>query len=73
MMIHNKAYTKEAEQEILDLDILMNTVVKKALNIPENVTWSSTNVFDTLRTDFMKPVTEGSKYFFIHIFLDHTR
>ncbi|KAL0880821.1 hypothetical protein ABMA27_002006 [Loxostege sticticalis] len=59
MMIHNKAYTKEAEQEILDLDILMNTVVKKALNIPENVTWSSTNVFETLRPDFMKPVTEG--------------
>lgn len=46
-----------------DLDVLMNTVVKEALNIPTNVTWGgqSNAVFNYLRADFMKPVTEGSK------------
>ncbi|XP_023936523.2 retinoid-inducible serine carboxypeptidase [Bicyclus anynana] len=45
----------------LDLNTLMNTKVKEALDIPDHVTWGSQrdDVFDTLRTDFMKPVTEG--------------
>ncbi|CAG4985684.1 unnamed protein product [Colias eurytheme] len=50
----------EAQEEI-DLDVFMNTVIKEALNIPVNVTWGSQSsaVFDTLRGDFMKPVTDG--------------
>ncbi|CAG9578654.1 unnamed protein product [Danaus chrysippus] len=43
------------------LNTLMNTRVKEALRIPTNVTWSasSNRVFNALRTDFMKPVTES--------------
>ncbi|CAH2263463.1 jg13914 [Pararge aegeria aegeria] len=45
----------------LNLTTLMNTEVKAALRIPEEVEWGSqsSDVFDTLQTDFMKPVTEG--------------
>lgn len=41
------------------LDHFMNTFVKEALAIPENVTWGgqSDNVFSSLSEDFMKPVT----------------
>uniref|UniRef100_A0A2A4K4T6 Retinoid-inducible serine carboxypeptidase n=1 Tax=Heliothis virescens TaxID=7102 RepID=A0A2A4K4T6_HELVI len=48
-------------QEKYSLDDLMNTLVKHALNIPDHVWWGnqSTAVFDYLRGDFMKPVTEG--------------
>ncbi|CAG9578653.1 unnamed protein product [Danaus chrysippus] len=43
------------------LNTLMNTRVKEALRIPANVTWSasSNRVFNALRTDFLKPVTES--------------
>lgn len=64
-MIFNKPYGMSAQdrQEVWDLDTLMNTLVKDALNIPANVTWGaqSNAVFNTLREDFMKPVTEGSE------------
>lgn len=44
----------------LDLKILMNGPVKKALNIPEKVRWGSQSnlVFNTLSEDFMKPVND---------------
>lgn len=40
----------------------MNDVVRPKLNISSDVVWGSQRqlVFDTLRVDFMKPVTEGS-------------
>lgn len=49
-----------------DLNTLMNTVVKEALGIPEHVVWGSMSnpVFDVLRGDFMKPVTDGSELSF---------
>jgi hypothetical protein len=42
----------------------MNTFVKEALGIPENVTWGgqSGDVFSYLSQDFMKPVTSVGKY-----------
>lgn len=65
-MIRNAPYRtswqKITRQEEYDLDVLMNTDVKEALGIPANVTWGgqSGRVFDYLRGDFMKPVTDGS-------------
>ncbi|XP_022124612.2 retinoid-inducible serine carboxypeptidase [Pieris rapae] len=60
MMIRDISYGVPGRQEY-DLGTLMNTQVKQALRIPEKVVWASqaNNVFDTLRTDFMKPVTDG--------------
>jgi hypothetical protein len=42
----------------------MNTFVKEALGIPENVTWGGQggDVFSHLSQDFMKPVTSVGKY-----------
>lgn len=42
----------------------MNTFVKEALAIPENVTWGgqSNAVFSSLSEDFMKPVTSVGMY-----------
>ncbi|CAK1540403.1 unnamed protein product [Leptosia nina] len=53
-------YTPDERQE-RDLNSLMNNEVKEALRIPANVTWGSQSsaVFETLSTDFMKPVTDG--------------
>ncbi|XP_045447719.1 retinoid-inducible serine carboxypeptidase-like [Melitaea cinxia] len=50
-----------SERQQLTLDQLMNTIVKQWLGIPEHVVWSSSSspVFNTLRGDFMKPVTES--------------
>jgi len=62
MMIRNSVYEVEPEPEReIDLPFLMNALVKPALNIPEHVEWarSARRVFDTLRVDFMKPVTDG--------------
>ncbi|XP_045532548.1 retinoid-inducible serine carboxypeptidase-like [Pieris brassicae] len=60
MMITDISYGAPGRQQY-DLGTLMNTQVKQALRIPEKVVWASqaNNVFDTLRTDFMKPVTDG--------------
>ncbi|CAG9785547.1 unnamed protein product [Diatraea saccharalis] len=60
MMIYNKPYMLDTKQT-LNLNTLMNTLVKQALQIPEHVTWGqlSMAVFNTLNEDFMKPVTEG--------------
>ncbi|GBP39205.1 Serine carboxypeptidase-like 51 [Eumeta japonica] len=58
MLITNRPYGRQE----YNLDTFMNTVVREALGIiPQNVTWGSQSddVFDTLRGDFMKPVTEG--------------
>lgn len=54
---------KSAEEEY-ELDYLMNNVVKPALGVPESVTWGGQSgpVFQTLRVDFMKPVTEKIDY-----------
>ncbi|XP_075974956.1 retinoid-inducible serine carboxypeptidase-like [Anticarsia gemmatalis] len=54
----NSSYTRQGEVNLYDL---MNNEVKEALGIPSHVTWGSLSnaVFDTLREDFMKPVTEG--------------
>lgn len=53
-----------SERQQLTLDQLMNTIVKQWLGIPEHVVWSSSSspVFNTLRGDFMKPVTESSRF-----------
>ncbi|XP_050561884.1 retinoid-inducible serine carboxypeptidase-like isoform X3 [Spodoptera frugiperda] len=60
MMIRNSVYEPEPGQQF-NLAVLMNQHVKPALNIPEHIEWasSSRSVFDTLRGDFMKPVTDG--------------
>ncbi|CAF4848862.1 unnamed protein product [Pieris macdunnoughi] len=60
MMIMDISYGVPGRQQY-DLRTLMNTQVKQALSIPEKVVWGSQAdaVFDTLRTDFMKPVTDG--------------
>lgn len=54
---------RDGSREVWNLNSLMNTVVKEALGIPGHVVWGSQSdhVFDYLRVDFMKPVTEGSK------------
>lgn len=52
-----------SKQHVYQLEELMNTLVKEALGIPAHVTWGSIGVFDTLRVDFMKPVTKGSKLY----------
>jgi hypothetical protein len=46
------------------LDHFMNTFIKEALGIPDNVTWGgqSDDVFSYLSEDFMKPVTSVGKY-----------
>lgn len=46
------------------LDHFMNTFVKAALGIQENVTWGgqSNAVFSSLSEDFMKPVTSVGMY-----------
>ncbi|CAH2076164.1 unnamed protein product, partial [Iphiclides podalirius] len=61
LMIRGRPFLSKARQSEIDLNTLMNTQVKRALNIPEHVTWSSisNDVFDYQRGDFMKPVTEG--------------
>ncbi|XP_063822513.1 retinoid-inducible serine carboxypeptidase-like [Ostrinia nubilalis] len=61
MMIHDNSHMADTKQEVVNLYQLMNNEVKQALNIPDHVTWGSLSnaVFDTLRTDFMKPVTDG--------------
>lgn len=53
-----------SERQELSLFQLMNTIVKQWLQIPEHVVWSSSSspVFNTLRGDFMKPVTESSMF-----------
>ncbi|XP_050674161.1 retinoid-inducible serine carboxypeptidase-like isoform X1 [Leptidea sinapis] len=58
MMIRDMEYNPQRD---MSLETIMNTLVKPALGIPEHVVWqaSSRIVFDTLRPDFMKPVTEG--------------
>lgn len=55
--------SRPAREGEWNLDVLMNTVVKDALGIPEHVVWGSlsNDVFDVLREDFMKPVTDGSE------------
>lgn len=60
-MIRDGSYGTNRDDEV-DLNSFMNNVVKPKLNIPSSVIWGSqrNSVFDTLRTDFMKPVTEGS-------------
>ncbi|CAH2108104.1 unnamed protein product [Euphydryas editha] len=60
MMIRDGTYTASERQE-WNLNELMNTKVKEWLQIPENVVWGSLSnaVFDYLRGDFMKPVTES--------------
>ncbi|XP_039751582.1 retinoid-inducible serine carboxypeptidase-like [Pararge aegeria] len=57
-MIRDMPYTSTRQQ--LNLTTLMNTKVKEALRIPEKVVWESqrSDVYDKLRADFMKPVTE---------------
>lgn len=64
MLIRDRPYMSTVRQDQLDLDTLMNTLVKEALGIPEHVVWGSQSnpVFDYLSGDFMKPVTESSKY-----------
>lgn len=54
--------SSESRQTVYNLNTLMNTLVKQALNIPAHVTWGSQSnaVFNYLRVDFMKPVTDGS-------------
>ncbi|XP_028034257.1 retinoid-inducible serine carboxypeptidase-like, partial [Bombyx mandarina] len=61
MLIRDRPYMSPVRQDELNLNTLMNTQVKEALNIPNHVTWGSQsgNVFNMLREDFMKPVTEG--------------
>ncbi|XP_028162281.1 retinoid-inducible serine carboxypeptidase-like isoform X2 [Ostrinia furnacalis] len=61
MMIHDNSHMADTKQEVVNLYQLMNNEVKQALNIPDHVTWGSLSnaVFNTLRTDFMKPVTDG--------------
>lgn len=61
MMIRNSVYEPEPGEQF-NLAVLMNQHVKPALNIPEHIEWasSSRSVFDTLRGDFMKPVTDSS-------------
>ncbi|KAJ8730910.1 hypothetical protein PYW08_002323 [Mythimna loreyi] len=63
MMIQNAVPepSSERDQRVFNLNYLMNSLVKPALNIPQHVVWGSqsTPVFDYLRTDFMKPVTDG--------------
>ncbi|XP_047019709.1 retinoid-inducible serine carboxypeptidase-like isoform X1 [Helicoverpa zea] len=63
MMIRNgiSELSSETRQEEYNLSVLMNTLVKEALNIPQHVIWGSQSgaVFDYLRGDFMKPVTAG--------------
>ncbi|KAG6456654.1 hypothetical protein O3G_MSEX009850 [Manduca sexta] len=61
MLIRNQPYMSSERSQVWNLDNLMNTIVKEALGIPQNVTWGSQSgpVFDYLRDDFMKPVTEG--------------
>ncbi|KAL4715329.1 hypothetical protein ACJJTC_015100 [Scirpophaga incertulas] len=61
MVFYDKMPSPTSRQEILDLNILMNTRVKEALNIPNNVKWGSQSdpVFNALMGDFMKPVTKG--------------
>lgn len=53
-----QTFSKYYSQKAYDLDILMNTLVKEALEIPSNVHWGSqaNDVFDYLAVDFMKPV-----------------
>ncbi|XP_022815007.1 retinoid-inducible serine carboxypeptidase-like [Spodoptera litura] len=60
MLIRNSVHKPTREGEY-DLNFLMNNLVKPALQIPEHVVWGalSNPVFDTLRVDFMKPVTDG--------------
>ncbi|CAB3223806.1 unnamed protein product [Arctia plantaginis] len=63
MMIQNEPYMSSSwstRQEVMNINYLMNNDVKRALSIPETVIWGSQSgaVFDYLRTDFMKPVTE---------------
>ncbi|KAI5633232.1 serine carboxypeptidase domain-containing protein [Phthorimaea operculella] len=58
MLLRDMPY-RAPRQDELSLDYIMNELVKPALNIPANVTHNSNGVFDTLQTDFMKPVTEG--------------
>ncbi|XP_026501053.2 retinoid-inducible serine carboxypeptidase-like [Vanessa tameamea] len=60
MMIRDGHYTSPRSQE-WNLNELMNTKVKEWLNIDRNITWGSLSnvVFNHLREDFMKPVTDG--------------
>lgn len=69
MLINNVPYGFEnSRQEAFNLTHFMNTDVKTALNIPEHVIWGSQSnaVFHYLRGDFMKPVTDGSKFYLVH-------
>lgn len=74
MLTTNKGYgslTNDGNTRVItNLDQFMNTVIKEALNIPEHVTWGGQRdpVFDTLREDFMKPVTAGSEIKYIIIY-----
>lgn len=47
------------------LDNLMNTKVKTALGLEKNWSMQSSNVFQTLSGDFMKPVTNIGKFFYL--------
>ncbi|CAD0199722.1 unnamed protein product [Chrysodeixis includens] len=63
MLIDNIPYASQgkARQEVINLNHFMNNDVRQALNIPDHVTWGnqSNAVFNYLRGDFMKPVTDG--------------
>ncbi|XP_063389518.1 uncharacterized protein LOC134672158 [Cydia fagiglandana] len=61
LMIRDMSYSTMSRQEEYNLSELMNGPVKEALGIPAHVAWGSqaNAVFDRLRGDFMKPVTEG--------------
>ncbi|XP_073949018.1 uncharacterized protein [Choristoneura fumiferana] len=61
IMIRDLSFTSMTRQEEYNLNYLMNNPVKEALRIPAHVRWGSQSgrVFDMLRGDFMKPVTEG--------------
>ncbi|XP_073949476.1 retinoid-inducible serine carboxypeptidase-like [Choristoneura fumiferana] len=63
IMIRDLSFTSMTRQEEYNLNYLMNNPVKEALRIPAHVRWGSQSgrVFDMLRGDFMKPVTEGSQ------------
>ncbi|XP_046962822.1 retinoid-inducible serine carboxypeptidase-like [Vanessa cardui] len=60
VMIRDGRYTSPRSQE-WDLNQLMNTKVKEWLKIDSSITWGSLSnvVFNYLREDFMKPVTDG--------------
>ncbi|CAG4972065.1 unnamed protein product [Parnassius apollo] len=60
-LIRGRPFLSTARQDEIDLNTLMNTQVKAALNIPDHVVWSSlsNDVFDYQSGDFMKPVTDG--------------